>query len=128
MIAGFYHNRSSTAENESLESPAVSLFTLPLFHVFGFFMLIRAFVFGESLVLMERFDFEKMLQAVEKYRVTYMPVSPPLVVAMTKSDLVAKYDLSSLQLLGCGGAALGKEASERFTASFPNVEIVQVWR
>lgn len=122
MIAGFYHNRSLNADNES---PAVSLFFLPLFHVFGFFMLIRAFALGECLVLMERFDFEKMLEAVEKYRVKYMPVSPPLVVAMTKSDLVAKYNLSSLQLLGSGGAALGKEASERFTARFPNVEIVQ---
>lgn len=89
-------------------------------------MLIRAFALGETLVLMERFDFVKMLEAVEKYKVTYMPVSPPLVVAMCKSDLVANYDLSSLQLLGCGGAALGKEISERFTARFSNVEIVQV--
>ncbi|KAK1394201.1 hypothetical protein POM88_013257 [Heracleum sosnowskyi] len=76
----------------------------------------------------ERFDFVKMLEAVEKYRVTYMPVSPPIVVAMAKSDLVAKYDLSSLRLLGSGGAALGKETSERFTARFPNVEVTQTFR
>jgi 4-coumarate--CoA ligase len=105
----------------------VSLFTLPLFHVFGFFMLVRAVAMGETLVLMERFDFEGMLRAVEKYRVSYMPVSPPLIVALTKSDLVKKYDLSSLQLLGCGGAPLGKEVAERFAAKFPNIEIVQVF-
>jgi len=104
----------------------VSLFTLPLFHVFGFFMLVRAVAMGETLVLMERFDFEGMLRAVEKYRVSYMPVSPPLIVALTKSDLVKKYDLSSLQQLGCGGAPLGKEVAERFAAKFPNIEIVQV--
>ena len=104
----------------------VSLFTLPLFHVFGFFMLVRAISLGETLVLMQRFDFEGMLKAVERYKITYMPVSPPLVVALAKSELVNKYDLSSLRLLGCGGAPLGKEVAESFHAKFPNVEIVQV--
>ncbi|KAI7981212.1 4-coumarate--CoA ligase-like 9 [Camellia lanceoleosa] len=123
LIAGFYYIRRET-DDDNPPHP-VSLFTLPLFHVFGFFMLIRAAALGETLVLMDRFDFEGMLRAVEKYKVTYMPVSPPLVVALAKSELVAKYDLSSLQLLGCGGAPLGKEVSERFRDRFPGVEIVQ---
>jgi 4-coumarate--CoA ligase len=104
----------------------VSLFTLPLFHVFGFFMLVRAVAMGETLVLMEKFDFESMLRTVEKFRVNYMPVSPPLVVAFAKSELVEKYDISSLQVLGCGGAPLGKEVAERFAARFPSIGIVQV--
>lgn len=124
VIANLYHNKRSPLDDEESQQ-SVALFTLPLFHVFGFFMLIRGFALGESLVLMERFDFVKMLELVEKYRVTYMPVSPPIVVALAKSDLVSNYDLSSLRLLGCGGAALGKETSERFTARFPNVEIAQ---
>ncbi|KAL8123309.1 4-coumarate--CoA ligase-like 9 [Apium graveolens] len=122
VIANLYHNKRESIDEEEL---SVALFTLPLFHVFGFFMLIRGFALGETLVLMERFDFVKMLEAVEKYKVTYMPVSPPIVVALAKSDIVAKYDLSSLKLLGSGGAALGKETSERFMARFPTVEISQ---
>lgn len=121
LIAGFYHVRNE----KKTETRPISLFTLPLFHVFGFFMLLRAVSMAETLVLMPRFDFEKMLAAVEKYRVMYMPVSPPLVVAMAKSELTEKYDLSSLETLGCGGAPLGKEVAERFKARFPNVEIVQ---
>ncbi|XP_022882550.1 4-coumarate--CoA ligase-like 9 [Olea europaea var. sylvestris] len=124
MIAGLYYNKSARDEQEINPHP-VSLFTLPLFHVFGFFMLIRAASMGESLVLMGKFDFVKMLEAVDKFKVTYIPVAPPLVVAMSKSDLVMKYDLSSLQTLGCGGAPLGKEVSERFKARFPNIEIIQ---
>lgn len=122
LIAGFHHNR---LEKEEDAPRPVSLFTLPLFHVFGFFMLVRAVSLAETLVLMERFDFENMLKAVEKYRITYMPVPPPLVVALAKSELVCKYDLSSLQLLGSGGAPLGKEVSERFSARFSNVQMVQ---
>ncbi|EPS66829.1 hypothetical protein M569_07946, partial [Genlisea aurea] len=103
----------------------VALFTLPLFHVFGFSMLLRAAALGHGAVVMERFDFANMLEAVERYRVTYVPVTPTLVVAMTKSDLTARYDLSSLQCLACGGAPLGKAAAEGFRAKFPDVQILQ---
>ncbi|KAA0055316.1 4-coumarate-CoA ligase [Cucumis melo var. makuwa] len=116
--------QSEIHEGEMKPHP-VALCLLPLFHVFGFVMLVRAISRGETLVLMERFEFEGMLRAVEKFRVIYIPVSPPLVVAMAKSDLVAKYDLSSLQILGCGGAPLGKEVIDKFHQKLPSVEIAQ---
>ncbi|KAF7135384.1 hypothetical protein RHSIM_Rhsim08G0186700 [Rhododendron simsii] len=125
LIAGFYYLRRGEEEEEEDAPHPVALNPLPLFHVFGFFMLIRAAAMGETIVLMERFDFEGMLRAVERYKVTYMPVSPPLVVALAKSEVVARYDLSSLRVLGCGGAPLGKEVAERFGERFPWVEIVQ---
>ncbi|KAJ6748444.1 4-COUMARATE--COA LIGASE-LIKE 9 [Salix purpurea] len=124
LISGFHHSREEPDPNQP-EPPPVSLFILPLFHVFGFFMSINAFSRGETLVLMERFDFVQMLKYVEKYRVTYMPVSPPLIVALVKSDLTEKYDLSSLRALGCGGAPLGKEVADKFKEKFPHVEIAQ---
>ncbi|KAJ9140198.1 hypothetical protein P3X46_030874 [Hevea brasiliensis] len=124
LIAGFYYNSRAADPNEPEPHP-VSLFTLPMFHVFGFFMLIRAAAKGEMVVLMERFDFEGMLRAVEKYKVSYMPVSPPLIVAFVKSELTKKYDLSSLLLLGCGGAPLGKDIADRFKEKFPQVDIIQ---
>ncbi|KAK4803469.1 hypothetical protein SAY86_003286 [Trapa natans] len=125
LLAGY---KTDDADGELIQEPKphpVSLFTLPLFHVFGFFMLIRAFAFGETIVLMEKFDFVGMLKAVEKYRVTYMPVAPPLIVAFVKSDATSHYDLSSLILLGCGGAPLGKEIADQFKEKFPHVEIIQ---
>ncbi|XP_057786001.1 4-coumarate--CoA ligase-like 9 isoform X2 [Salvia miltiorrhiza] len=125
VITQFYHNAKAKRGDMVVYDHPVSLFTLPLFHVFGLFMMIRAASMGESLVLMEKFDFVKMLAAVERYRVTYMPVAPPLIVAMVKSDLVDKYDLSSLQVLGSGGAPLGEDVAERFKAKFPHVGIVQ---
>ena len=81
---------------------------------------------GETVVFTERFEYEEMLRAIEKYKITYMPVSPPLVVAFIKLELTKKYDLSSLLLLGSGGAPLGKEVAERFKEKFPIVELVQV--
>ncbi|XP_042012782.1 4-coumarate--CoA ligase-like 9 isoform X2 [Salvia splendens] len=125
VITGYYHKKLSDDVERGVFEHPVSLFTLPLFHVFGFFMLISAAAIGESLVLMGKFDFVKMLEAVQRYRVMYIPVAPPVIVAMVKSDLVDKYDLSSLQLLGSGGAPLGEDVAERFKAKFPDVDLIQ---
>ncbi|KAJ0238238.1 4-coumarate--CoA ligase-like 9 [Hirschfeldia incana] len=113
------------AVNDPVDYDRVGLFPLPLFHVFGFAMMIRAITLGEKLVLLGRFELEAMMKAVEKYKVTGMPVSPPLIVALVKSELTKKYDLSSLRSLGCGGAPLGKDIAERFKRKFPGVDIVQ---
>ncbi|MQL85748.1 hypothetical protein Taro_018280 [Colocasia esculenta] len=110
---------------EARETTPVALITVPLFHVFGFTMLLRLTALGYTSVLMERFDFAGMLRAVERYRITGIPVSPPLIVALVKSDLVGKHDLSSLEVVGCGGAPLGREVAERFAVRFPHIEIVQ---
>nr|BAJ33835.1 unnamed protein product [Eutrema halophilum] len=121
---------TAVSHKRSLEDPVdydrVGLFSLPLFHVFGFGMMIRAISLGEKLVLLERFELGAMLKAVEKYKVTGMPVSPPLIVTLFKSELTYKYDLRSLRSLGCGGAPLGKDVAERFKQKFPDVEIIQV--
>ncbi|KAJ4959889.1 hypothetical protein NE237_019799 [Protea cynaroides] len=121
LIAGYYALRPEIAS----ENRRPSMITLPLFHTFGLFMCVKAVAFAETVVLMKRFDFEEMLRAIEKYKVSYMTVSPPLVVAMASSELVEKYDLSSLERLGCGGAPLGKEVTERFATRFPHLEIIQ---
>ncbi|KAL5748295.1 hypothetical protein ACOSP7_025327 [Xanthoceras sorbifolium] len=125
LIAGLYHLKTESSPNEPPEPHPVSLITVPLFHVFGFIILVQAVSLGETLVFMEMFDFETMLKSVEKYRVVSMPVSPPLIVAFVKSELTKKYDLSSLQMLGCGGAPLGKDVADKFKEKFPDVEITQ---
>ncbi|KAE8672299.1 Transducin/WD40 repeat-like superfamily protein [Hibiscus syriacus] len=118
-----------TNQGESNEEPrrSVTFFTVPLFHVFGFFMLLAAVLSANSVVMLARLNLEEMLRAVEKYKVTGMPVSPPLVLAFVKSELTKKYDLNSLQGLGCGGAALGEDIAQRFNEIFPiNVKFPSV--
>ncbi|XVE56626.1 hypothetical protein DITRI_Ditri04bG0025800 [Diplodiscus trichospermus] len=126
MSAIHYYN---TTEGDGSGNPqrSVTFFTVPLFHVFGFFMLLSAVLSANTVVLIERFEFEEMLKAIETYKITGMPVSPPLVVAFVKSELTKKYDLSSLQGLGCGGAPLGADVAKRFNEKFPNVLLVQVF-
>ncbi|KAB5515894.1 hypothetical protein DKX38_026542 [Salix brachista] len=119
VIAGYYPSK------QERNSPTVMLYTVPYFHVFGFFYSFKSIALSETVVVMERFDLKNMLRAVEKFRVTELAVAPPVVVAMTKSDLTDGYDLRSLETVGCGGAPLGKDVMKVFADRFPTVDLWQ---
>ncbi|KAK0595939.1 hypothetical protein LWI29_011253 [Acer saccharum] len=102
----------------------VSLTTRSLAGVFGLTVMMRAVLQEETLVLLETPELQEILEAVDKYKANYMPVSPSDVVALLKSDSTSKYDLSSLIFLWCGGAPLSKEVAEKFRDKFPNVQIL----
>jgi OPC-8:0 CoA ligase-1 len=103
------------------------LCTVPMFHVYG----LSAFACGllgsgSTIVVLSKFDVVEMLAAVEKYRVTYLPIVPPILLAMTKTDIAKKYDLSSLHTVICGGAPISKESAQEFVSRFPSVSLLQV--
>jgi acyl-CoA synthetase (AMP-forming)/AMP-acid ligase II len=88
----------------------VAIAVSPLFHIMGMSVLMIAGLhFGATLVTMSRFDLEKFLQAIERWRVTNVVVAPPVTVALAKHPLVDSYDLSSLRIVITGGAPLGRE-------------------
>ncbi|CAA7061058.1 unnamed protein product [Microthlaspi erraticum] len=104
----------------------IFLCTVPMFHTFGLLMFAMATVaLGSTVVILRRFDLHQMMEAVEKYRATGMVLAPPVVVAMINgADLIkAKYDLSSLRTVKCGGAPLSKEVAEGFLEKYPTVDI-----
>jgi 4-coumarate--CoA ligase len=59
--------------------------------------------------IMNKFDFVQMLEYTQKYRITFLILVPPVVVAMAKSPITKTYDLSSVEDVGSGAAPLGRE-------------------
>ncbi|KAF3444483.1 hypothetical protein FNV43_RR14175 [Rhamnella rubrinervis] len=92
--AVYYNDRTER------ESPAVFLYTVPYFHIFGFFYSWKSVAVNDTVVVMEKYELSKMLRAVEEFRVTHLALVPAVVVAMVKADhdhITASYDLSSLE-------------------------------
>ncbi|KAL2564635.1 hypothetical protein AAZV13_19G058200 [Glycine max] len=110
---------------EKRKEPAVVLFTVPFFHVYGFSFSQGAIMLTLTMVVMERFSLKAMLGTVERFRVTHVTVVPALVVAVTKDHVTDGYDLTSLEAIICGGSRLRKETQEAFKAVLPNVLVIQ---
>jgi acyl-CoA synthetase (AMP-forming)/AMP-acid ligase II len=91
----------------------VALAVAPFFHIMGMaVVMLGGLVRGATLVSMPRFDFGQALRAIEEHRVTCAIVAPPVMVALAKHPAVDQHDLSSLRLLGSGGAPLGAPVQE----------------
>lgn len=69
-----------------------------------------------------------MMRGIEEFKVTHMALAPPTVVWMARDDNnMDGYDLSSLEVVGCGGAALQRTVIERFKKRFPRVQLAQAY-
>ncbi|TXG68429.1 hypothetical protein EZV62_003364 [Acer yangbiense] len=117
--------RSTTGADKYYEKQLVSLATRALAGVFGFTAMMKAISREETLVLLPTTELETVLEAVDKYKANYLPVSPSEIVALLKSDSTNKYDLSSLIFLGCGGALLSEDVAVKFRDKFPTVQILR---
>jgi acyl-CoA synthetase (AMP-forming)/AMP-acid ligase II len=93
---------------DAFQEPDTILAVLPLFHIYGMVVVMQlGLCNGATIVTMPRFDFEEFLATTQKYRVTILPIVPPIVLAMIKSPAVSQYDLSSVRLVFSGAAPLG---------------------
>ncbi|KAJ7553752.1 hypothetical protein O6H91_06G111200 [Diphasiastrum complanatum] len=104
----------------------VILCVLPMFHAYGFCSVVCANLCkARTVVVMPQYNFESMLAAVGRYRVTVLPVVPPIVIQLVKRKPGSEYDWSSLREVGSGAAPLGKELSEAFLKMYPGVQLKQ---
>lgn len=87
---------------------------VPASHVFGIVSVSHMCTYrGDSVVILPKYDMRHMLETVARYRIQTFLVVPPIIVQMGKSDLVRRYDLSSIETLLCGGAPLDEETLSR---------------
>ncbi|KAL0656872.1 hypothetical protein Bca4012_077456 [Brassica carinata] len=104
--------------------------TVPMFHTYGLLTFAMASVaIGSTVVIIKRFELNDMMAAVEKYKATTLLLVPPVLVTMVNEadSIKAKYDLSSLKTVRCGGAPLSKEVTEGFLEKYPTVNIFQAY-
>ncbi|MFF8674542.1 4-coumarate--CoA ligase family protein [Streptomyces sp. NPDC015242] len=83
------------------------LAVLPFFHIYGLTALMNAPLRqGATVVVLPRFDLEQFLAAIRDHRITALYVAPPIVLALAKHPVVARYDLSSLRYIVSAAAPL----------------------
>ncbi|PPR86753.1 hypothetical protein GOBAR_AA33937 [Gossypium barbadense] len=114
-------------QDRYMEGRSVCLCFLPMFHGFGSVLTLAQLRRGNVLVSMAEFGLDKVLGAIEKYKVTHMFVVPPVMVSLAKQWQMMnnKSDLSSLKQIICSAAPLSRDLIETCANILPHVQIFQ---
>ncbi|HEY0386288.1 MAG TPA: 4-coumarate--CoA ligase family protein [Pyrinomonadaceae bacterium] len=85
---------------------------LPLFHIYGMVVILNMGLYrGASIVVMQRFELESVLEVMQKYGVSYAHLVPPIILALTKNPIIDDYDLSKLHTIFSGAAPLSESVT-----------------
>jgi len=118
-----HHNIASNVKQGEatghVTSDAVSLCTLPFFHIYGMTVLMSTgLAMGTTGIVMMRFDVEQMMSLVGKYSMTNLYLAPPAVLAMANVRDPSRFDTSSLRVVVSGAAPLPVEVAERVKSTY----------
>jgi acyl-CoA synthetase (AMP-forming)/AMP-acid ligase II len=88
----------------------VVLGVLPFSHIYGLHAVMNVSLWnGATVVTSSSFDLRQFLGLIERYKVTFAPVVPSIMLSLARGRAVEKSDLSSLRTLVCSGDFLGVE-------------------
>lgn len=118
------HNHFTTYVCNNVEladgSPrGTALLCVPLYHIAGATNVMSTMFTGRKLVILRQFDAEKWLAAVQREAVTHAFLVPTMVKQLIDHPRFGDYDLSSLQSLSYGGAAMPFPVIRRAIDMFP---------
>jgi acyl-CoA synthetase (AMP-forming)/AMP-acid ligase II len=102
----------------------IILNVLPLSFDYGLYQVLMAFMFGGTVVLERSFSFPvKVLERMEKERVTGFPLVPTIAAMLLRLQNLANYDLSSLRYMTNTAAALPVEHILALRGAFPHARL-----
>lgn len=113
-----YANTSSGVSLRQQDTRETTIGVLPLAHIYGFGIMNGMLVLGSSVVIFSKFDTEEVFKTIEKFKVKSFAAVPAMVHAMVYHPNADKYDLSSLETVGSGSAALPISLRHKFTEKF----------
>ena len=105
----------------------VYLCAVPLFTNFGLTVTLNLCLYtGGTIVLHERWDTERVMADIKRYRATYFGGTPTMYVYMVNEHDPERHDLSSLRLCITGGSPVPQPVIRRFE-ELSGVKVAQVY-
>ncbi|HEU5135766.1 MAG TPA: long-chain-fatty-acid--CoA ligase [Steroidobacteraceae bacterium] len=104
---GVMHSSVAIAHWHDVRQHGCALVVLPLFHVTGMQNSMNTHVYaGSRMVLMPRWNREAAFAAIARHEVSTITTVPAMIVDLISNYDPARHDLSSMRLIGGGGAAM----------------------
>ncbi|NLT31084.1 MAG: AMP-binding protein, partial [Propionibacterium sp.] len=104
----------------------VNMVSAPLMHGAAMYALLTAFYMGSKIVLLPRFDAVDVLRRIDRHGVNVVQLvgdatARPIVDALRERP--GEFDLSSVRVLGSGGAILSPSVQDELRAEFPDARV-----
>jgi len=105
-------------EKKDSPFPNVGILAVPLFHVTGMAVMLSNFAYQFKMVIMFKWDAERALQLIEKHHITTFTGVPTQSWDLVQHPNFSKYDTSSLNVVGGGGAPAPAKLVEQVDGAF----------
>jgi len=107
-----------SARHLGLDDAQTAAIALPLAHGFGLFLFLACLQFGAPVVLLERFDPDAVLDAIERHRCTWLPGVPAMFGALLERQQARAGNVRSLKVCLSSGDVCPPRLQERFPKLF----------
>jgi acyl-CoA synthetase (AMP-forming)/AMP-acid ligase II len=112
LIAGIRQLRLGSVAG--IDSEARTYCFLPMYHIYGFNVIMNTtLASGGCLHFRERFEIEDCLDTVEREKITWLPVVPPIILALLARPDLKERQLQSLNVISVGAAPVAVSTAHR---------------
>jgi len=113
------HNAVASALWGNASAENVTLAVVPMFHITGMVSVMHSTIYaGATLVIMPRWDRDLAGRLISRWKVTSWTNIPTMVIDLLASPNFAQYDLTSLNYIGGGGAAMPQAIAQRLLEQY----------
>lgn len=120
--------RFEASQYKEFSSSNVYLASLPMYHIYGLSLfVIELLSLGSSIVVMSKFNMDEAVNAIDRFKVTHLPVVPPILAALAaKAKDGCGSKLTSLKQVSVGASHTPKNVINEFVQALPLVDFIQV--
>lgn len=126
MLANTLQINQVKTKDHSMHDTDIYLGLAPFCHVYGLsYVLHSSVALGGTIIIMPTYSFDLMLDTIQKFRITYGYLVPPIICALSKDPRVQQYNLTSMRTVLSGGATLSPSLIKNTEQRLPQLRVIQ---
>lgn len=104
------------------------LIAAPLYHMNALALALLACAAGTTVVLLPQFEAKAYLDAISRYRCTWLTAVPPMIAMMLREhEALRAADLTSVRVVRMGSAPVSEALAHQIRALLPNARILNAY-
>lgn len=124
---GLLSSAISTLAPAGYNDESVVLHIAPMFHMADVSQSVASTQVGSLQVMQDSFQPKRVLEAIERHRVTHLPLVPTMLKALVEHPEWNRHDLSSLQRICYGGSSITESLLKTAMERLGHCEFVQFY-